>query len=208
MSGHDHTGHHPPEASPEFEIIETAMRELLIEKGVIGADDVDKQMEADKNIRPENGARIVARFWSDPAFRTRALVDGKAAAAEIGLDMNVAPDLVMLENTPKLQHVTVCTLCSCSPLFVIGPPPAWYKSPNYRKRVVRDPRGVLAEWNNNLPGEVEVRVVDVTTETRYLVIPVRPEGTEGWSEEDLARLVTRDSMFGVEQARRPGEVAR
>ena len=208
MSGHDHTGHHPPEASPEFEIIETAMRELLIEKGVISENDVNTKIKAVENIRPENGARIVARFWSDPAYRERALADGKTAAAEIGLDMNVAPDLVMLENTPELQHVTVCTLCSCSPMFVIGPPPAWYKSITYRKRVVRDPRGVLAEWNNILPGEVEVRVVDVTTETRYLVIPVRPEGTEGWSEEELAKLVTRDSMFGVEQALRPGEVAR
>lgn len=208
MSGHDHTEHHPPEASPEFEIIETAMRELLIEKGVISADDVNRQLERDEQIRPENGARIVARFWSDSAYRERALADGKAAAAEIGLDMNVAPDLVMLENTSKLQHVTVCTLCSCSPMFVIGPPPAWYKSTTYRKRVVRDPRGVLAEWDTILPNEVEVRVVDVTTETRYLVIPVRPEGTEGWSEVDLAKLVTRDSMFGVEQARRPGEVAR
>ncbi len=208
MSGHDHTGHHPPEASPEFEIIETAMRELLIEKGVISADDVSQQMERDQNIRPENGARIVARFWSDPAYRERALADGKAAAAETGLDMNVAPDLVMQENTPKLQHVTVCTLCSCSPMFVIGPPPAWYKSTNYRKRVVRDPRGVLAEWDTILPDEVEIRVVDVTTETRYLVIPVRPEGTEGWSEDDLARMVTRDSMFGVEMPRRPDEVGR
>ncbi|MCH8887326.1 MAG: nitrile hydratase subunit alpha [SAR324 cluster bacterium] len=208
MSDHGHTEHHPPEASPEFEIIETAMRELLIEKGVFSADDVNNQMEKDEQIRPENGARIVARFWSDPAFRERALADGKAAAAETGLDLNVAPDLVMLENTPQLQHVTVCTLCSCSPMFVIGPPPDWYKSTTYRKRVVRDPRGVLAEWNNVLPEDMEVRVVDVTTETRYLVIPLRPEGTEGWSEEELAKLVTRDSMFGVEQALRPGEAGR
>ena len=208
MSDHGHTEHHPPEASPEFEIIETAMRELLIEKGVFSADDVNNQMEKDEQIRPENGARIVARFWSDPAFRMRALADGKAAAAETGLDLNVAPDLVMLENTPQLQHVTVCTLCSCSPMFVIGPPPDWYKSTTYRKRVVRDPRGVLAEWNNVLPEDMEVRVVDVTTETRYLVIPLRPEGTEGWSEEELAKLVTRDSMFGVEQALRPGEAGR
>ena len=204
MSGHDHTGHPPHEASREFEILETAMRELLIESGVISAEDVQAQMEKDANIRPENGARIVARFWSDPAYRERALADGKAAAAELGIDMNVAPDLVMLENTPKLQHVTVCTLCSCSPMFVIGPPPAWYKGTAYRKRVVRDPRGVLAEWDNILPDDVEVRVVDVTTETRYLVIPVRPAGTEGWSEEELAKLVTRDSMFGVEQALKPG----
>lgn len=204
MSGHDHTETHPSEVSPEFEIIETAMRELLIEKGVITEDDVTTQMAKDERIGPENGARIVARFWSDPAYRERALADGSAAAAETGLDMNVAPELVLLENTPQLQHVTVCTLCSCSPMFVIGAPPAWYKSTTYRKRVVRDPRGVLAEWGTHLPDEVEVRVVDVTTETRYLVIPVRPEGTEGWSEEDLAKLVTQDSMFGVEQARSPG----
>lgn len=200
MTTHDH----PIEASREFEIIETAMRELLIEKGVITEADVKWRLEEDAKIKPENGARIIARFWSDPAYRERALADGKAAAAEMGIDMNVAPDLVLLENTPLLQYVTVCTLCSCSPMFVIGPPPAWYKGPIYRKRVVRDPRGVLAEWGTVLADEVEVRVVDVTTETRYLVVPVRPAGTEGWSEERLATLVTRDSMFGVEMALDPG----
>jgi nitrile hydratase len=201
--GEGHGGGHGPLVSLEFEIVETAMRELLIEQGVISEERFEHQLAFDDRLTPDNGARLVARFWSDPAFRERALTDGKAAAEEIGLDMNVAPDLVFLENTPSLQHVVVCTLCSCSPTFVNGPPPAWYKGPVYRRRVVRDPRGVLKEWGTELGEEVEVRVTDTTTETRYLVVPVRPAGTEGWSEERLAALVTRDSMFGVEQAKRP-----
>jgi len=206
--GHEHGqegGGHGPQASLEFEIIETAMRELLLEKGVITAEAFQAQIDSDARKTPENGARMVARFWSDSAYRERALADGKAAAAELGLDMNVAPGLVILENTPTLQHVVVCTLCSCSPTFVNGPPPAWYKGPTYRKRVVRDPRGVLEEFGTVLPKDVEVRVIDTTTETRYLVIPVRPEGSEGMSEEELMALVPRDAMFGVMQATRPGD---
>lgn len=192
---HDHA-----DISLEFEIVETAMRELLIDKGIIDADDVQQQIERDEQLTPENGARLVARFWSDPAYRERALADGKAAAEELGLDMNVAPDLVILENTDKVHHVTVCTLCSCSPTFVIGPPPAWYKGATYRKRVVRDPRGVLREFGTELPEDTEVRVVDTTTETRYLVVPKRPAGTENWSETQLASLVSRESLFGVQEA--------
>jgi nitrile hydratase len=192
---HDHA-----ETSLAFEIVETAMRELLIEKGVVGPDDVQQQIDHDEQLTPENGARFVARFWSNPAYREHALADGKAAAEELGLDMNVAPDLMILENTDRVHHVTVCTLCSCSPTFVIGPPPAWYKGPTYRKRVVHDPRGVLREFGTELPEDIEVRVVDTTTETRYLVVPRRPVGTEGWSEEQLAKLVTRESLFGVQEA--------
>jgi nitrile hydratase len=202
MSDRSHEDAHRG-ASLEFEIIETAMRELLIEKGIVSEAELQRQEEEDEKKTPENGARIVAKFWSDPAFRERALADGKAAAAETGLDMNVAPDLVFLENTPSLHHVTVCTLCSCSPTFVLGPPPSWYKGTVYRKRVVRDPRGALKEFGTELPEDVEVRVVDVTTETRYLVIPVRPSGSEGMSEEELARLVNRESMFGVRLADAP-----
>lgn len=202
MSDHSHEDAHRG-ASIEFEIIETAIRELLIEKGVVTEAELQHhEVEAEKRT-PENGARIVARFWNDPAYRERALADAKAAATEMGLDMNVAPALVFLENTPTLQHITVCTLCSCSPTFVLGPPPSWYKGTAYRKRVVRDPRGALKEFGTELPDDVELRVVDVTTETRYLVIPVRPAGTEGMSEEELATLVNRESMFGVRMADSP-----
>jgi len=196
--GHEHLGYKVP-----FEVVETAMRELLVAGGVISDQELRDFMDAEARRTPENGQRYVARFWSDPAFAERARADAKAAAAELGFDLTVAPGLELLENDDRVHHVTVCTLCSCSPTFLLGPPPAWYKGTTYRKRVVRDPRGVLAEWGTHLPDTTELRVVDTTTETRYLVIPRRPDSTEGWSEERLAQLVTRDSMFGVEQARDP-----
>jgi len=211
MSDHSHHSH--PEGQQHrgygvpFEVVETAMRELLQAHGVITAAELDQAI-ADEDARtPENGARFVARFWSDPGFAERARRDAKAAAAELGLDLTVAPELELLENTDDTHHVTVCTLCSCSPTFLIGPPPAWYKGGPYRKRIVREPRAVLAEWGTHLPERTALRVVDTTTETRYLVIPKRPAGTEGWSEERLARLVTRDSLYGVEQVRNPASLA-
>jgi nitrile hydratase len=200
--GHEHRGYHVP-----FEVVETALRELLQTKGVITAAELQAAIEAEERRTPENGARFIARFWSDPAFAARARRDAKAAAAELGFDLTVAPGLQVLENTDAVHHVTVCTLCSCSPTFLIGAPPAWYKGSTYRKRVVRDPRAVLAEWGTHVPDRTELRVVDTTTETRYLVIPKRPPGTEGWSEQRLARLVTRDSMYGVEPAREPGDLS-
>ncbi|HKI96908.1 MAG TPA: nitrile hydratase subunit alpha [bacterium] len=200
--GHEHRGYGVP-----FEVVETAMRELLQTKGIITAAELAQSIVDEDARTPENGARFVARFWSDPAFAGRARADAKAAAAELGFDLTVAPGLELLENTDAVRHVTVCTLCSCSPTFLIGPPPAWYKGTTYRKRIVRDPRAVVAEWGTHVPDSTELRVVDTTTETRYLVIPQRPAGTDGWSEERLARLVTRDSLFGVEDPLDPTTLA-
>ena len=140
---------------------------------------------------------MVARAWVDPGYKARLLADAKKAATELGIDSSNAPEVVALENTPRRHHLVVCTLCSCYPKAILGIPPAWYKSVEYRARAVKDPRGVLAEFGTPLAPDVEVRVVDSTADMRYLVLPMRPPGTEGWSEERLAALVTRDSMIGV-----------
>ncbi len=201
---HDHT--HGPEAHapiaahgprPEYALLERAVRELLVAKGVFAADDLRRQIDLTDSRNPSQGARLVARAWADPAFKQRLLADAKEAAGEIGIDCSNAPDVVVLENTPNRHHLVVCTLCSCYPKAILGIPPAWYKSVEYRARAVKDPRGVLAEFGTTLPREVEVRVVDSTADMRYLVLPMRPAGTEGWSEDKLAALVTRDSMIGV-----------
>lgn len=201
---HDHVhaegGAHAPivhEASPESARLERAVRELLIEKGIFTADDVRRQIDLMDSRNPAMGARIVARAWTDPAYKQRLLRDAKAAAAEIGVDCANAPEVVVLENTPRRHHLVVCTLCSCYPKAILGIPPAWYKSREYRARAVVDPRGVLAEFGTPIADDVEVRVVDSTADMRYLVLPMRPAGTEGWSEEHLAALVTRDSMIGA-----------
>jgi len=151
---------------------------------------------------PEQGARVVAKAWTDPAFKARLLANGAAACRELGIDMG-ATHLVVLENKPDLHNVVVCTLCSCYPRMVLGLPPDWYKSRSYRSRVVREPRAVLAEFGTGIPDHVAVRVHDSTADMRYLVLPERPQGTEGWSEERLAALVTRDSMIGVARANEP-----
>ncbi len=198
MSDHHHPeGHEHHGYKVAFELVETAMRELLIEQGVITAAELDETIAVEERKTPDNGARFVARFWADPAFAARARTDAKAAAAELGFDLTVAPGFELLENDAQVHHVLVCTLCSCSPTFLIGPPPDWYKGPVYRKRVVRDPRAVLQEFGTELPESTELRVVDTTTETRYMVIPPRPPGTEGWSEERLAALVNRESLYGT-----------
>jgi nitrile hydratase len=201
---HDHThgpdDHAPVTAhgpKPEYAVLERAVRELLIEKGVFAADDLRRQIDLTDSRNPSQGARLVARAWTDPAFKRRLLADAKKAAGEIGVDCSNTPDVVVLENTPKRHHLVVCTLCSCYPKAILGIPPAWYKSVEYRARAVKDPRGVLAEFGTTLPRDVEVRVVDSTADLRYLVLPMRPAGTEGWSEDRLAALVTRDSMIGV-----------
>jgi nitrile hydratase len=154
-----------------------------------------------------HGARVVARAWVDPAFRARLLADATAAISELGLGGAEASHLVVVENTPAVHNAVVCTLCSCYPWAVLGLPPAWYKSPAYRSRVVREPRAVLAEMGLALGEDVEVRVWDSSAEVRYLVLPERPEGTDGWSEEELAALVTRDAMVGTGRPRRPGSAA-
>jgi nitrile hydratase subunit alpha len=204
MSPHDHDHDHDDttfqpdirEPSEDWEFLEIALRELLIDKGVITAREVQDQIEAWEKKSPEGGARIVARAWVDDAYRRRLLEDGNAAVAEMGFEVE-ALKLVALENTDDLHHMVVCTLCSCYPRPLLGMPPLWYKSREYRSRAVREPRAVLKEFGTELPKTTEVRVVDSTADCRYLVIPRRPKGTETMSETALAKLVSRDSMIGT-----------
>jgi nitrile hydratase len=184
-----------------------ALEELLIEKGVIKREDVRKAIDWLVSRTPADGAKLVARAWVDPDFKQRLLEDARAAALELGLDPGPSPVVVAIENTENLHHVVVCTLCSCYPRALLGPPPAWYKNLPYRSRTVADPRGVLAEFGLELDGDVELRVLDSTADMRYLVIPRRPEGTEHLTEEELAALVTRDSMIGVAEVAAPAAAA-
>jgi nitrile hydratase len=179
-----------------FQLMEVSLRELLVEKGVVSDAEVDAVAADMKSRGPERGAKVVARAWTDPGFKQRLLADGTAACEELGLDVP-ALKLVVVENTPEVHNVIVCTLCSCYPRMLLGLPPDWYKSREYRSRVVREPRAVLAEFGTRLPDEVAIRVHDSTADMRYMVLPLRPAGTEGWSEERLAGIVTRDSMVGV-----------
>ncbi len=194
---HDHTPIEEAGTSREFELLEQAIRELLIEKGVFTAEEVRRQVDATDSVSPADGAKVVAKAWADPAYKARLLEDPKAAIEELGYDLGPAPNLVVLENTDALHHVVVCTLCSCYPRVLLGPPPDWYKSKEYRGRVVIDPRGVLKEFGTSVPDAAEIKVVDSTADMRYLVLPRRPEGTDGMSEAQLAALVTRDCMVGV-----------
>jgi nitrile hydratase len=204
---HDHTQDHahvhryPPRPDQDdtltyYREMEAAVRELLIDKGVLTAEDVRRQVEKMDGRNAGLGAKMVARAWLDPAYKQRMLADGSQAAEEIGLDVGPLK-LVVVENTPTVHNVIVCTLCSCYPRMLLGLPPDWYKSRNYRSRVVREPRAVLAEFGTVIPEDVLIRVHDSTADMRYLVAPRRPNGTENWSEAELARLVTRDSMIGV-----------
>jgi nitrile hydratase len=185
-----------------------ALETILTEKGYIDPAVLDLIIEAyETKIGPHNGQRVVARAWADPDFK-RALLDGATeAVATLGHVSPVGGHLVAVENTPKLHNMVVCTLCSCYPWDVLGLPPVWYKSAPYRSRAVKDPRGVLADFGVALPADTEIRVRDSTAETRFLVLPVRPAGTEGWSEERLRSLVTRDSMIGTGLAKRPEELS-
>ena len=180
-----------------------AVQALLIEKGLLRADDVRRAVEDMDARSPAVGARVIARAWVDPHFKQHLLADAKAAIATLGIDVDTWSTLVAVENTPTIHNVVVCTLCSCYPRSLLGVPPDWYKSLNYRARVVKEPRTVLKECGLELAPDIEVRVYDSTADMRYLVIPQRPAGTEGMSEEALAGLVTRDSMIGVTQAREP-----
>lgn len=205
--GHDHEEHaHPVDAHAAIEdydpnssghLLERALRELLIEKGVITAVDLQRQIEYQEARTPAAGARIVAKAWTDPAFRAALIADPKTAITSIDPDVNIAFDLQVVENTPTVHYVVVCTLCSCYPRYLIGVPPAWYKSTEYRSRVVREPRAVLKEFGLEFPDSTEVRVVDSTADERYLVLPMRPAGTEHYDEAALAALVGRDSMIGT-----------
>jgi nitrile hydratase len=207
--GHDHEHHEPLTngGEPPAAARVRALVDLLVEKGVVESRDVRQQVDWLVSRTPADGARLVARAWVDPPFRERLLVDARAAALELGLDAGPSPVVVALENTESVHHMVVCTLCSCYPKALLGPPPDWYKSLPYRSRAVSDPRGVLAEFGVQLEDDVELRVVDSTADIRYLVIPRRPAGAEALQEEELAALVTRDSMIGVAVPAAPAPVA-
>jgi nitrile hydratase len=184
-----------------------ALEALLREKGLVRPEVVDAIVRRfEQDIGPMNGAKAVARAWVDPAYRARLLADAWAAVAELGVPTFPTAPLLVIENTPTVHNVVVCTLCSCYPSGLLGLPPSWYKSPPYRARMVREPRALLAEMGVELSPDVEIRVWDSSAEFRYMVLPARPPGTEGLSEEALAALVTRDTMIGVAQPKRPEEV--
>ena len=179
-----------------FQLMEVSLRELLVEKGVFTEEEVAQEVEAMRKRGYERGARVVARAWVDADYKKRLLANGTKACEELGLEVP-ALKLVAVENTPEVHNAIVCTLCSCYPRMLLGIPPEWYKSRNYRSRMVREPRAVLAEFGLDIPAHVAIRVHDSTADMRYMVLPMRPAGTEGWSEERLASLVDRDSMIGV-----------
>ena len=209
MSDHDHDHPHEPvttEGEPAAAARARALERLLVEKGVVSREDVRRAIDWLVSRSPADGARLVARAWLDPAYKERLLADAREAALELELDPGSSPVVIALENTDAVHHLVVCTLCSCYPRALLGPPPDWYKSLSYRSRAVSDPRGVLTEFGVELDEDVEVRVVDSTADVRYLVIPRRPVGTEAMSEDELAALVTRDSMIGVAQPAPPTAV--
>lgn len=202
--GHAHGHSHGPfqrdhDADPmgDYEVLEEALRTLLIERGVLTDKQIAGAVDLIDSRSPALGAKVVAHAWADPAFKKRLLKDTRAALAELGIDIGAVAEFSTVENTPEVHNVIVCTLCSCYPKMLLGIPPAWYKSRAYRSRTVVDPRGVLKEFGVELPENTEVRVHDSTADLRYIVLPMRPKGTRGWNEEDLAALVTRDSMIGT-----------
>jgi nitrile hydratase alpha subunit len=201
MDDHDHSHPHPAaldEALPGYyEIMETAIRELLIEKKLIAPGEIRRQIEVLDSRTPALGAKVVARAWVDPGFRARLLTNGRAACEELGISFYDDTQLIVLENTDKVHNLIVCTLCSCYPRPVLGLPPDWYKARPYRARAVKEPRQVLSEFGTEIPEDVEIRVSDSTAIQRYLVLPQRPAGTEDFTEEQLAAMVTRDAMIGV-----------
>jgi nitrile hydratase alpha subunit len=200
---HDHDHDHPhaeisqSERPGFYDIMETAVRELLIDKKLFTADEIRHQIELLDSRTPALGAKVVARAWVDPAFKSRLLANGRTACEELGISFYDDTQLIVLENTESVHNLIVCTLCSCYPRPVLGLPPDWYKLRPYRTRAVSEPRAVLAEFGTLIPDDVEVRVSDSTAMVRYLVLPMRPKGTENYSEEQLAALVTRDTMIGV-----------
>lgn len=206
---HGHGHRHPPQPDADDTLtyhrkLEIAVRELLIEKGVFTADDMRATIEELEGRTPDRGSQVVARAWLDPAFKTLLLADARKACESVGVDMNLFDvELTVVENTPKVHNVIVCTLCSCYPRMLLGMPPAWYKSRAYRSRMVREPRVVLREFGLELPDDITVSVHDSTADLRYLVLPMRPEDTQGMGEAELAALVTRDSMIGVALPQRP-----
>ena len=192
---HDHEQTEPP---ADIELRVRALESLLQEKGLIDPAALDELIDTyEHKVGPRNGAQVVARAWSDPEYKRRLMENATAAIAELGFSGIQGEDMLVVENTPDVHNVTVCTLCSCYPWPVLGLPPVWYKSAPYRSRIVIDPRGVLAEFGLHIPENKEIRVWDSSAELRYLVLPERPAGTEGWSEAQLSELITRDSMIGT-----------
>jgi len=205
MADHDHD--HGSELG-EMQLRVRALETILTEKGYVDPAALDRIVETfETKIGPRLGGRIVARAWSDPVFKARLLADGTVAVNSLGHQSPVGSHLIAVENTPRVHNIVVCTLCSCYPWEVLGLPPVWYKSAPYRSRAVRDPRGVLSDFGVTLPAGTDIRVWDSTAETRFLVLPMRPADTDGWSEERLAELVTRDSMIGTGLALTPAAVA-
>jgi nitrile hydratase, alpha subunit len=205
MAQHEHDEHGSELTETQLRV--RALETVLTEKGYIDPAALDLIIEAyETKIGPHTGARVVAKAWHDPAFKRALLDDGSKAVRTLGHESRVGDHLVAIENTPARHNMVVCTLCSCYPWDVLGLPPVWYKSAPYRSRAVKDPRGVLADFGVALPASTEIRVWDSTAETRFLVLPMRPSGTEGWSEERLTQLVTRDAMIGTGLPKRPDEV--
>ena len=201
---HHHHASHEARPLPDPELRVRALESLLTEKGLVDPAALDAVIDFyETRVGPHNGARVVARAWSDPEFRERLLRNAGAAIAELGFVGSQGEHMTVVENTPEVHNMVVCTLCSCYPWPTLGLPPVWYKSPSYRSRAVADPRGILEEFGVRLSDEVEVRVWDSSAEIRYLVLPQRPPGTEDMDEEALAGLVTRDSMIGVALPRAP-----
>lgn len=199
--GHDHANppqrDHDADPMSAYEVLEEAVRSLLEETGIMTSDEIAAQIDLMDSRTPALGAKVVAKAWTDPAFKAQLLADTKAALLEMNIDIGSLAEFRTIENTTDTHNVVVCTLCSCYPKLLLGIPPAWYKSLAYRSRVVVDPRAVLAEFGVHVPDGTEVRVHDSTADLRYLILPRRPDGTEGWSEDRLASIVTRDSMIGT-----------
>ncbi len=206
MAADDH--HHNGSELSDTQLRVRALETVLTEKGYIDPAALDVIIEAyETKVGPHNGARVIARAWSDPAFKRALLEDGSKAVRSMGHESRVGDHLMVVENTPQLHNMVVCTLCSCYPWEVLGLPPVWYKSAPYRSRAVKDPRGVLADFGVKLPKDTQIRVWDSTSENRFMVLPMRPAGTQGWSQERLAKLVTRDSMIGTGLPREAQEIA-
>ncbi len=204
---HDHAAIEQVDRPGYYEVMETAIRELLIATGLISAGDIRHQIEVLDSRSPALGAAVVARAWTDPDFKRRLLADGRKGCEELGISFYDDTQLIVLENTSEVHNLIVCTLCSCYPRPVLGLPPDWYKLKPYRARAVSEPRKVLAEFGTHLPDDVEIRVSDSTAAVRYLVLPLRPEGTDDWSPDELAAIVTRDAMIGVIPVTIGGEAA-
>ncbi len=210
MSTHPHRHTHEHTEPPDDLALRVqALESLLIEKGLVDPEAIDALIDTyETKVGPRNGARVVARAWSDPAFKQWLLADPNAAIASLGYSGRQGEHMKVVENTPEVHNLVVCTLCSCYPWPVLGLPPVWYKAAPYRARVVAEPRAVLKEFGTELADQVEVRVWDSTSEVRFLVLPERPAGTEGWSEAELATLVTRNAMIGVEKISQPQDSGR